>query len=296
MLMKNKFKESAKFFSVNYRKNIFSLNTSLNFLNNKNYSFFHEIGIVNNSFTRLQKFSSKYFALKKLPNLKKYGEVKFNFKSLLNDLPVHISNIKNRKVNADAENVLALYHKYVQKVDDINLMRRQLNEMKSLSRDYAKSGKSFDQLSKDQKKHINDIAKFQEELVNIEEELMTQALKIPNETHPDVPIGDESKSKILKVVGKQREFDFEPLDHLELGKKYDLFDFDNAAKITDSKFVLLKNEAALLEQALINYGINKIIKKGFTFMTTPDICKNTIIEGCGFNPRDDSSTSILFRV
>jgi seryl-tRNA synthetase len=173
-------------------------------------------------------------------------------------------------------------------------MRRQLNEMKTLSKEHAKSGKSLEQLSKDQKKHNQDIVKFQEELASIEEKLMIEALKIPNQTHPDAPVGDESKATCLRVVGKKREFDFEPLDHLEIGKKFDLFDFDNAAKITDSKFVLLKNEAALLEQALINYGVDKIIKKGFTFMTTPDICKNTIIEGCGFNPRDDSSASNIF--
>ncbi len=225
--------------------------------------------------------------------MKKYREVKFNFKSFNNDLPVHISNIKNRKVNADAEKVISLYKEYMKKVDDINLMRRQLNEMKNLSREYSKSGKSMELLTKDQKKHNQDITKFQEELAEIEEKLMIEALKIPNQTHPDSPIGDESKAKIIKIVGKQPDFDFKAIDHLEIGKKYDLFDFDNAAKITDSKFVILKNEAALLEQALINYGIDKIIKKGFNFITTPDVCKNMIIEGCGFNPRDDSSMSMF---
>lgn len=256
---------------------------------NGNNNFFK-----NNILSQQLEYCTKNFALKKLPNLRKYGEVKFNFKNLINDLPMHKSNIKNRKVDADAEKVISLYQDYTKKVDDINLMRRQLNEMKNLSKEYAKSGKSVDRLAKDQKKHNQDIAKFQDELVIIEEKLMTEALKIPNHTHPDAPVGDESKAVCLRVIGKKPEFDFIPLDHLEIGKKYDLFDFDNAAKITDSKFVLLKNEAALLEQALINYGIDKIIKKGFTFMTTPDICKNTIIEGCGFNPRDESASSKEF--
>lgn len=81
-------------------------------------------------------------------------------------------------------------------------------------------------------------------------------------------------------------FDFEPLNHLEIGKRYDLFDFDNAAKITNSKFVILKNQAALLEMALVNWAISKIINKGFTFLITPDLCKTTLIQGCGFIPRD----------
>jgi len=292
MFMKNNCFNSNKIVTFN-KNNFFTKNKNFTYPYYKNNTAYIDIKFPNNIFLQQQKFTTKNFALKKLPNLRKYGEVKFNFKNLINDLPVHLSNIKNRKVNADAEKVISLYQEYMKKVDDINLMRRQLNEMKILGKEYAESGKSLDLLVKDQKKHNQDITKFQDELAIIEEKLMTEALKIPNQTHPDSPIGDESKANVLKTVGIKPEFDFEPMDHLEIGKKYDLFDFENAAKITDSKFVLLKNEAALLEQALINYGIDKIVKKGFTFMTTPDICKNTIIEGCGFNPRDDSSISIF---
>ena len=288
------YQRSNQFFSIN-KKNFITTNKPILSPKLINYSIINQDNITkNNIFSEQLKNCSKNFSIKKLPNLRKYGEVKFNFKNLINDLPMYISNIKNRKVNADAEKVIFLYQEYMKKVDDINLMRRQLNEMRNLSKENAKSGKSLEQLTKDQKKHNQDIVKFQNELAIIEEKLMIEALKIPNQTHPDAPVGDETKAVCLKVVGEKPLFDFKPLDHLEIGKKYDLFDFDNAAKITDSKFVLLKNEAALLEQALINYGIDKIIKKGFTFMITPDVCKNTIIEGCGFNPRDESSSSNIF--
>ena len=126
--------------------------------------------------------------------------------------------------------------------------------------------------------------------------MMREALKIPNLTHPDSPIGDQSKSKEIKISGNKPIFNFKPLDHLELGKLYDLFDFDNATKITGSKFVILKNEAAILEQALINYTIAKLIKKGFKFITTPDICYDTIIEGCGFNPREENNCKNFYKI
>jgi seryl-tRNA synthetase len=79
------------------------------------------------------------------------------------------------------------------------------------------------------------------------------------------------------------------MDHLLIGKKYDLFDFDSGAKITASKFVILKNEAALLELALTNWAIDFVRRRGFTFIITPDVCKTSIIEGCGFMPRDKSA-------
>ncbi len=79
------------------------------------------------------------------------------------------------------------------------------------------------------------------------------------------------------------------MDHLEIGKKYDLFDFDNAAKIAGSKFVILKNQAAILELGLTNWAIDYVRKKGYTFIITPDVSKNTLIEGCGFMPRDKNA-------
>ena len=83
------------------------------------------------------------------------------------------------------------------------------------------------------------------------------------------------------------------MDHLSIGKKHDLFDFENGAKITSSKFVILKNEAALLELALTNWAIDFLRKKGYTFLITPDVCKTSIIEGCGFLPRDKSACKIF---
>lgn len=62
--------------------------------------------------------------------------------------------------------------------------------------------------------------------------------------------------------------------HLEIGEMFDLFDFQNASKLTGNKFVFLKNEAALLEMALINYAMNKVGKKpGFVPVTTPDFAR-----------------------
>ena len=118
---------------------------------------------------------------------------------------------------------------------------------------------------------------------------MYEALKLPNKTHFDTPIGDESKNEVLFVKGKKPSFDFKPKDHLEIGKINDLLDFENAAKLTGSKHVFLKNQAALLEMALVNWSMSKAVSKGYTPVLTPDIVKTNVLEGCGFHPRDDSS-------
>lgn len=151
--------------------------------------------------------SKKSFStIKKLPNIRKYGELKFNFKNFVNDIPIYISNIKNRKIDADAELVSKLYKEYMSKLDDINLMRRQINKMKQMTSDIAKKGGDVHQIGRDIKKHNDDIVKFQTQLSTIEESLMNETIKIPNHTHPDSPVGSEDKAKVLKIVGQKRNF------------------------------------------------------------------------------------------
>lgn len=83
---------------------------------------------------------------------------------------------------------------------------------------------------------------------------MAEALKLPNRTHLDSPVGDESCNLEVARWGTPRSAQ---IDHLEIASKFDLLDFHNAAKLTGSKFVFLKNEAALLELGLLNYAMQK---------------------------------------
>ena len=72
-----------------------------------------------------------FSSVRKLPNLRKYGDFKFNFKSFLSDLPLHLSNVQNRKADANPELIEKLYKEYTKKSNDINLLRKRLNEVKS---------------------------------------------------------------------------------------------------------------------------------------------------------------------
>lgn len=56
-------------------------------------------------------------------------------------------------------------------------------------------------------------------------------------------------------------------------------------QVSGSKFYYLKNEAVLLEMALINWTLSKVMKKGFTPLTTPEIARSSVVEKCGFQPR-----------
>ncbi len=72
---------------------------------------------------------------------------------------------------------------------------------------------------------------------------------------------------------------------MQLGQELDCIDFDTAAEVSGSKFVYLKRAAALLELALVNYAMQKVVSKGFVPMMTPDLVRESVLEKCGFQPR-----------
>ncbi len=81
------------------------------------------------------------------------------------------------------------------------------------------------------------------------------------------------------------KFDFQAKDHLELGKLHDLIDFEAGARVSGAGFYFLKNEAVLLELALQQFAVQKLMSRGFVPVTTPDVATTAVLQGIGFIPR-----------
>ena len=109
---------------------------------------------------------------------------------------------------------------------------------------------------------------------------------IPNLTHPAAPVGGEADAvEIRRGTTPVPTFDFKPRDHVEIGERLKLFDFEAGAKVAGHGFYFLTNDAVLLELALQRYAVELLLREGFTVMTTPDLARDTILEGTGFMPR-----------
>jgi seryl-tRNA synthetase len=126
-------------------------------------------------------------------------------------------------------------------------------------------------------------------LAAAEAELRERMLDIPNLVHPDVPVGGEEDFRELRRVGKPREFDFEPRDHLALGEQLDLIDFDAGARVTGQKFYFLKREAAFLDLALQRFALDMTHEAGFVPHVTPDLARRSIVDAMAFNPRGEET-------
>ncbi|TWP08381.1 serine--tRNA ligase, partial [TM7 phylum sp. oral taxon 350] len=124
-----------------------------------------------------------------------------------------------------------------------------------------------------------------------EEKLNELMMNVPNMIFDDVPLGDEEDSVVVKTVGDTKTG---AKDHLDYCVKRDWVDFDRGAKVAGTKFYYLKGDLALLENAITQYALNFLIKKGFRFMTVPHMVSSRVLTGTGFAPRTSDQNDGYF--
>ena len=132
------------------------------------------------------------------------------------------------------------------------------------------------------KKIKEQLSGLEKSLTEKETELKTVLKSVPNIIFDDVPLGGEECSVEVKKWGQNKATG---IDHLDFATNRDWVDFERGAKVAGAKFYYLKGDLALLENALLQFGLKKVLEHGFTFMTVPDLVSSKVLEGCGFNPR-----------
>lgn len=127
-------------------------------------------------------------------------------------------------------------------------------------------------------------------LESAEKEFIEVFGKIPNLPSDKAPIGNGEKENVeVKKWGEPTKFDFEPLDHLELGKRLGILDFETGAKVAGSQFYFLYGDGVRLELALSMYVFDKLSKEGFLSVITPDLAKSRYYLGTGYMPKGDEA-------
>lgn len=186
-------------------------------------------------------------------------------------------NCKNRRVDVDIKKLLSINEERTDKI-------KKTEELRALRNKKSKGKPSDEEIIK-MRALGDDIAKLENELQKIEMEFHDLMMAVPNMTHPESPVGEENDYRVIfesKIPEKPK---FKQKNHEELMIANDLIDFERGAKVAASKFYFLKNNAVRLNMALINYAIDIISKHGYILMETPDMAKDEILSGIGFNPR-----------
>ena len=212
-----------------------------------------------------------------------------DYKFIKDNLDAVKENIKNRNMTADADIVVKLYDERTAMVTELQALQQKRNENAQSMKQKLDNDKRQELIAAG--KAIKDeIATLEAKLKETEEKLEEAARQIPNMVHPKAPIGKlDTENLEVKVSGTPRKFDFEPKDHVQIAETLDILDFDRGTKVSGPKFYYLKNEAVFLEQALIMYALNTLRKHGFEMFITPDVAKEEVLKGIGFNPRGNES-------
>lgn len=196
------------------------------------------------------------------------------------------ANCVNRKVTADVGRVVALDDERKRLAQQTQTVQQRQNELSKLipkEKDAAKK----QALIAEGKTLREQAGTLEKQLKQAQDELHTALLTLPNMTHPDAPVGTtDADNKILRTVGAPPQFEFPAKDHVALAEALDLVDFEAGAAVAGQKFYFLKNEAVLLELALIQYAMQTLLQEGYTPIITPDVARAEVLEGIGFLPRD----------
>jgi len=199
------------------------------------------------------------------------------------------ANTLRRHSAADPDLVVSLYEERNRALQEIEALRKKRNE-NARSMKHKLSDAERSELITEGKNLKSSIASLEAGLEQTKARLQEEAARIPNLTHPDAPRGEGEEDNLeIRRWGTLEAMSFAPRDHLQIGRDLDLLDFETAARISGQKFYFLKNEAVLLELALVRYGLDILKQDGFVLTITPDIAKEEIVEGIGFNPRGEES-------
>ena len=209
----------------------------------------------------------------------------------INFIREHLDEVKKstaeKGYQTDVDAVLKLDDEKKSVLQKVEALRAERNSIAA----QMKGGKPSPELIEKGKTLKSELSSLETELTEKESALKDALKAIPNIIFDDVPLGGEEDSVEIKKWGENKS---SGIDHLDFATSRDWLDFERGAKVAGSKFYYLKNDLALLENALLQFGMKKVIEHGFSYMTTPDLVSSRVLEGTGFAPRSSEQSDEYF--
>lgn len=183
------------------------------------------------------------------------------------------NNIKRKKQDQKLKLVDSIIEKDIawrklkSQTDELRAERNTLSKQINEAMKAKKDAKALLKKAKQIPEKIEEIENKANKLI---EEINSTLSELPNIMSKETPLGkDSSENQEIKRWGKIKKFDFPIKNHVELAESLDLADFNSSSKVSGSGFYYIKNELALLNQALISFTIDSMYKKGYTYIEPP---------------------------
>ena len=157
-----------------------------------------------------------------------------------------------------------------------------LREKRNVISSQLQGGRPSDEQIIESKAIKDELSVIENTLAETDESFAQLLSQVPNITQPDVPIGGEEDSVEIKKWGDQKTG---AVDHLDFATRRDWVDFERGAKVAGAKFYYLKGDLALLENAITQFALDFVSKKGFMHLSVPYMVNSRVAMGSGFAPR-----------
>jgi seryl-tRNA synthetase len=193
---------------------------------------------------------------------------------------------KKKHINFNVEDLVVVDDKRLELLKIVEEKRAKQNEVSKLMPSASAEEKS--KLLSDMTSLKADLQVEEEKLKEIMKEWQTLMLCVPNIPDMTVPEGkDDTENVEVRTWGEIPKFDFEVKNHIELMEKHDMVDFEKGIKVAGFRGYILKNEGAMLQNAILNFVMDKMIKKGFIPMTVPSLVRRETLMGTGYLPQGE---------
>jgi seryl-tRNA synthetase len=200
---------------------------------------------------------------------------------LLKDDPQVIEDmLKRRKLDFPIKELIVLDRRrreLISKIQDINHNKNILAHSIAAKK---KTNEKIDQELEEMNTIRNKILSLDVEKTTVDSKFRHLIMLLPNIIHESVPFGnDETDNLVVKQQGTVKKLDFKPKDHVDIATNLDLIDIERAAKISGARFYFLKNELVMMNQALIHFALDFLLKKCYTTTQPPYMIRKEAMEG-----------------
>jgi seryl-tRNA synthetase len=208
-----------------------------------------------------------------------------------------------KKIACDVDRLCAVDDRRKQIQQETDSLRAQSNELGPQMALYTNpqsdwyrralaDGKSTDEIQRLADETRQELSRIKTRIKSLEDEQRSVAeefeqlmLTVPQPPAAEVPIGeDETQNAVLRTEGAIRTFDFDPKDHVTLGRELGIIDVDRGVKLAGSRNYILRGDGARLHYAVLRLAQDMMIERGYTPMVVPVLVREEIMYGTGYFP------------
>ena len=200
--------------------------------------------------------------------------------------------VQDKRLVVDIDRLLAVDKERVKLLQEIEELQSLKNDLNDLMKQAKTSEERQALITKGKEIKASSEAK-EPEYITVKRPYDALMAQVPTVPSADTPVGKSDQENVeVAVWGERRAFDFTPKTHIELGKDLDILDLERGTKVAGYRGYYLKNEGVLLAMGIMQYGLRKMVEKGYSPMIPPTMIKGFALFGSGYFAGEEYNSGV----